>query len=453
MLGGYRDADGRMYDESMGDTRTGILEQAQRAETATLWEDAARLYEQQLSSSAGNVAASRIEQAAILTALGRCYRSMGEARAGWRSLMRAIALFREEGDTTGVADATLEALRIWAPRERQHALAEDALASLGSGESRMHAALLLHLDRIDEGRVVAEKHGYADMLAGIARWNADHLIDEGRIDEYVALARTACEAYSAVGDYERASGNLRQAGYAVLALGDLDRGGALAREACDLAGSKHLRFEQQLAGLDVAGVLFARCELASCERMLDAIPGDLDFRKDLFHAWIAELRGESGAALALLPSRERAGGAFGALSQVHSGRAGVLFRAGKKRAAEAELHAWADAARHDGRLLEDAPAMIECLLASADEALLNEIIDGAARGSSVAFRYSTLQGRGLDLVRGAIALQLGMIDDAARHFQKGAAWASEQRLPLEEARCLRGLAEVTAAGGGITTSY
>jgi O-methyltransferase involved in polyketide biosynthesis len=97
--------------------------------------------------------------------------------------------------------------------------------------------------------------------------------------------------------------------------------------------------------------------------------------------------------------------------------------------------------------------MLECLLAAADEALLDEIIDEAARGSSVAFRYSTLQGRGLDRARGAITLRLGRTEDAGRHFENGAAWAREQRLPLEEAQCLRGLAEITAARGGTTASY
>jgi hypothetical protein len=212
-----------------------------------------------------------------------------------------------------------------------------------------------------------------------------------------------------------------------------------------------MRFHEQLAGLDVAGVQFARSQLDRCAATLDAIPGELDFRKDLFRAWIAEQRGDTERAISLLPTPERAGGAYGALSQVHSGRAGVLWRAGKERAAQAELRAWVEAARHDGRIIDDAPAALEPLIGAGDDSLLREIID--AKPERPNERYSTLQGRGIDRVRGAIALRIGLLDDAESHFRTGAGWAAEQRCPLDEAQCLRGLAEVTAARGGRTASY
>jgi hypothetical protein len=212
-----------------------------------------------------------------------------------------------------------------------------------------------------------------------------------------------------------------------------------------------MRFQEQLAGLDVAGVLFARSQLDQCASTLDEIPGDLDFRKDLFRAWIAEQRGDHDRAVALLPSPERSGGAAGAVSQVHGGRAGVLWRAGKERAAEAELHAWAEAARQDGRFLDDATAALEPIIARAPEALLREII--AARHNRPHDRYSTLQGRGIDRVRGAVCARLGLLEEAELHYRAGAAWAATQRCPLDEAQCLRGLAEVTAARGGTTASY
>jgi hypothetical protein len=410
---------------------------AERAEAATLWAEAAALYERCLSE--GEL--TPVEQAPLLFALGRCYRNLAEARTAWRSLMRAIALYREAGDAASMAEVTVEALRIWAPPARQRALATEALDALGPDESRAHVSLLLSLERDAEARAICERRGYADILAGLAHWDGHHLTGEGRIDEYAALARASHEAYAASGDYDRASGSLRGTGYAMLAAGRLDEGVALAQESAAYARSKHLRFPEQLAALDVAGVLFARDELDACSRLLDEIPGDLDFRKDLFRAWIAERRGDIDAAVALLPDPARAGGAGGALSQVHSGRAGVFWRAGKERAAAHELEAYAAAARDDGRLLDDAAAMLECLVAAADDALLKDLMADERPHE----RYSTLQGRGLDAVRGAVTLRLGMTDDARAHYERGLAWARDQRCPYDAEMCARGLADLIAS--------
>ena len=413
-----------------------IRAEAERLEAATLWPDAVALYERCLSE--GSPAPS--EQAALLFAVGRCYRNMAEARTAWRSLMRAITLFREAGDVTSMAAATVEALRIWAPPERLRALAEDALAALPSDESRTYVSLLLGLERDAEARVICERRGYDDILAGLAHWDARDLVAQGRIDEYVAIARRAHDAYAGVGDYDRASGSLRGTGYAVLAAGRLGDGMVLARDAAAYARAKHLRFPEQLAALDVAGVFFARDELDACSAILDETPGDLDFRKDLFHAWIAERRGNMDEAASLLPDPERAGGAGGALSQVHSGRAGVLWRAGRQRAAVHDLEAYAAAARDDGRVLDDAPAMLECLMAEADDALLKELLDDDRPHE----RYSTLQGRGLDAVRGAAAARLGMRDVARAHYERGLAWAQVERCAYDAKLCADGLALVDA---------
>jgi hypothetical protein len=425
-----------------------LRSEAERAESAFRWEDAAAIYEQALTTLAG---ADEREQAALLFRLGHCYRYMAEARSSWRSLMRAIGIYRQLGEANLMAEATLEALQIWAPQERQRALAEEALEAIGPGESRAHAALILHMGRLDEGRAMAERNGYADMVAGVRRWQAWHLIEEGRVDEYVALSEKAHAAYVAAGEHDRAVGMLRSAGYEVLATGRLDDGLLLTNRAWAYARERRMRFHEQLAALDVVGVFFVRSQLDRCSQTLDEIPGSLDFRKDLFGAWIAEQRGDRDAAIAALPDPARAGGAHGAASQLHGGRAGVLWRAGKERAAQAELGAWAEAARNEKRLLEDAPAVLEPLIAVGDEALLREIIE--TKPDWPWMRYTTLQGRSVDRARGAIALRLGLLDDAERHFRAGAAWAAEQRCPLDEAQCLRGLAEVTAARGGRTASY
>jgi tetratricopeptide (TPR) repeat protein len=420
-----------------------LIAEAQRAEQATLWDEAVAAYERCLSE--GDLSPS--QQAPLLFALGRCYRNLAEARTAWRNLMRSIALFREAGDAPSMAAATVEALRIWAPHERQRALAEEALAALGPGESRSHVSLLFALEREEEARAIAVRRGYADVEAGERMWDGRHLVAAGRIEEYITLARAAQKASDAACDYDRASGALRGTGYSVLAAGRLDEGVALARESMAYARSKHLRFPEQLAALDVVGVLFARGQLDECAALLDDIPGDLDFRKDLFRCWIAERRGDVDSAIALLPDPERAGGAYGALSQVHSGRAGVMFRAGRERAAAHELAAYADAARKDGRILDDAPAMLECLVALADEDLMKAVLADERPHNwaqdATHERYSTLQGRGLDAVRGAAAARLGLHDEARAHYERGLAWAREQRCPYDEALCAQALAELS----------
>ena len=420
-----------------------LRDAAARAEARWQWDEASRLYERCLTLAADGGESPSV-QAALLTGLGRCYRHMAEARSAWRSLMRAITLSREADDWEGAADAALEALRVWAPPARQRVIAEDALAFLGPGESRRHVHLLLWLDRRDEALAVAKAHGYEEVLAGIALWDpGSRLIEEGRVKDYLALVRHAHDAYDAAGDLERASGALRGAGYSVLTMGDLALGERYAVEAAQYAGKRNLRFEYELAALDVVGVLFAREEFQRCTEMLDEIPGELDFRKDLYRAWIAEARGDLDEALAWLPTPDRAGGAGGALSQVHSGRAGVLWRAGREDAARHELEAWREAARADGRLIDDAPAALECILDVGDRTLLEEIRQTSEERALD--HYSTLQGRGLDFVRGGVALALELPEKARAAYVAGLEWAEAAGCSRDAARCRAGLAAVDTA--------
>src|SRR5690348_4768572 len=118
--------------------------QAERFAEATLWDDAVREYEAALSivSSGG---APDEDEAALLTALGSCYWNLSEARTAWRTLRRAITLYRERRDGVGVARATVEILRIWGPPDRQRAMTEEALEALGDADPYLRARLLLRL--------------------------------------------------------------------------------------------------------------------------------------------------------------------------------------------------------------------------------------------------------------------------------------------------------------------
>ncbi|TAK61718.1 MAG: hypothetical protein EPO22_08170 [Dehalococcoidia bacterium] len=427
------------------DTFERELRAARDAEAATLWDEARARYEAALTQLPPSA-----DEAELLTALGACYWNLSEARTAWRTLRRAIALYAERGDGPGVARATLAILRIWGPPERQRTMAEAALEALGDADPHLRAWLLARMWRLDEAFQLADEHGFDDVrIIRIAEdgWAA---LDRGDVDAGVAQLREAHARYAAVGHYQAASDMLRMAGFNMMQFGRIDEGDQLAAEAVAFARGVHLRFQQQLAQLDRVGVAFARCEFDRCERLLGELTNNTDFRADLYRMWTAELRGDTAAALTLLVDPERGGGAPTAMSQTHAAAAGALFRAGRQDAARRELDAWADVARTYDRdsFVDETPAPLDCLVGLGSDELVREVRDAYAGGESRARNvYSTLQGRGMDEVRGALALRLGEVDGAERWFNAGATWAAEQHCPLDEARCIEGLAAVARTRG------
>jgi tetratricopeptide (TPR) repeat protein len=422
-----------------------LIADARAAEAAFDWEAAAEAYERALTERS-HADAPPVEQARLLASLGHCYRMLGEARTAWRSFMRAISIFRDAGETDAMVDTTLDALYIWSPPDRRHGLAQAALDMLGPGPSRRHVYLLFGLDRDQEGIDMATAENYEEILLHEEVWlNGQQMVLDGRVDEYLALVRRVHALRDEQGDFDRAAGPLRGAGFGLLGYGDFDRGLVMAEEAAGYARERNMRFQHQLAALDIAGVYFARGELDRCEALLDDIAGDLDFRKDLLRAWVAERRGDMDAAVALLPSPDRAGGAQGALTQVHSGRAGVLWRAGRHDAARRDLEAFAEAGTTEQGLLYDAPAAYECIVEAGDERLWN-MIRSRDTGPEKLNRYSTLQGRGLDRARGGIALCLGLRDEAAAHFRAGVDWAERTRCAVDAAQCRDALRALASDG-------
>ncbi len=417
---------------------------AERAEEATLWDDAAAAYEACLTAIAGTAMAAR--EPDLLTALGRCYWNMSGTRMAWRTLRRAIALYRERGDGPGMARATLEILRIWGPPERHRAMAEEATEALGDGSPHLRALLLLRSWQVDEAVALAEKHGFEDVLMFKTERDAWTSFDDGRVDEAISVWRKAHEFHVIQRQYQGAAQVLRGAAFGVLQAGLLDRGAALAREAVDYARSVHLRFPEQLALMDLAGEAFARCDFARCEALLHETPAISDFRADLYRMWMAELRGDIPAALSLLVDPERGGGALTAVSQTHAAACGLLFHAGRFDAAQQELIAWADVARKGESFCQEAPVLSDCLATLGSDDLLSEVHDAYEKrpGGSV---YAPLQGRGDGDTRGAIALRLELVDLAQERFATGLAWAERERCPLDAARCLLGLARVAVRRG------
>ena len=421
------------------------------AADATRWQDAIAEYEQCLSLIGPTPDGAGQDEAELLTALGRCYWNLSEARTAWRTLRRAISLYQERGDGVGKARATVEILRIWGPPERHRTMAEDALQSLGEAEPYLRARLLLGLRWVDENPdekyeqaiALGEQHGFDDIVAVRVEREAWKAIEKGRVDEGTALLLDAHETYARLRIHDAAADMLREAGFGLLELGRLDEGFALAERTFEYASSVNLHFAAQLGLMDMAGVAFARGDFVRCEQVLAQSPGDSDFRGDLYRMWMAEQRGDIDTALGLMVDPERGGRAPTAVGQIHASSAGLLFRAGRKDAAAQALREWTQIMRpdRDAHWME-APALLECLLALGDDELLQKVYDSfnhRDERNKTPARFSTLQGRALAPVRGGVCVRLGLLEEAEQHYREGLVWCERERCERDAELCRAGL--------------
>jgi tetratricopeptide (TPR) repeat protein len=424
------------------------LARARRFEAATLWADAARAYESALSLLTQDP--ESVEEPALLTALGRCYWFDGQARAAWRTLRRAIAVCEERADAVGQAQATVELLRIWGPPERQRAMADAALAALGEREPHLRALLYLRTRRTEEALRIGERHRFEDVLEVRVQEAAWAALEHGDAEEFVALLRRAHATYDRLGEYDIAGGQLRGGAFALLQLGRLSAGVALGEEARAYASAHHLRFTEQLVVMDLVGPSFARCEFGHCEGLLSETPAEADFRGDLYRMWIAQHHDQIDVAMRLIVDPDRAGSTPTAVSQIQAAAAGIFYAADEHDAATRALGAWAEVARSWESFAEEAPVPLDCLIALGSDALVREVRDAIAAWDarrSLPDRYATLQGRGLDFVRGALDLRLGDPRAAIARFQEGIEWAERERCVVEAGRCFVGLGDAHARTG------
>jgi tetratricopeptide (TPR) repeat protein len=427
---------------------------AAAAEAAFDWPAATAAYEDALSSLDRSDEAWPAREAELLTGLGRSYWRNAEVRPAWRTLMRAITSCKQRADAPAQARATLEVLRIWGPWERHKMLAEDALDALGDSEPYLRARLLWDVDRAGEAFAIAEQHGYDDVLAfrvGQQGWNATR---EGRLDEARDIAQQVHVAHDTLGNWEAAASALRGVGFSTLQAGEVDLAEPILRRSYEYAARHNLRFYEHLALVDVIGIAFARCQWDECERMLASIIGGADFRADLYRGWIAELRGDTAAVRGLLVEPERAGGSGDGRAQVHSARAGMLFRLGEHNAARAELDVMFTAADDERQGLNHyVPACVDAIVALCDDAAIRKCLAGMQppedeRGRfDAGYVFSTLQGRPVHASHGALHLRLGDIAAAERHYTEGLAWAEANRTQLAAADCHAGLAAIAEQHG------
>jgi hypothetical protein len=306
-------------------------------------------------------------------------------------------------------------------------------------------------DRWNEALRIGEEHGFRDILASkINEESWRRYRDNADIDESISLALRAHEEYVAARAFEPACAALRSCGFMTMEAGQLGRGEELARRCVDYARSVHLKFHEELALTDLAGVAFARADYARCRSLLDELTTRTDFRADLYRMWMVELSGDTKAAVQLMVDPERAGRASTGLSQTHGAAAGVLYRAGLYEPASRELQLWAEIARENGDMGIEAPVLSECIVGLADDALVREVCDAfevRKPNEPPPATYCTLSGRAVAPAHGALLMRLGRIDDAERVYAEGRAWCEREGVPVDAALCIEGLADAAAQRG------
>ena len=119
-------------------------------------------------------------------------------------------------------------------------------------------------------------------------------------------------------------------------------------------------------------------------------------------------------------------------------------RATSRRSLTAWREAFPPPSYHWAHRASSLGAIDECLPALGGQALVEQMYTLTLAWTGV--RVATT-GRGLDHVRGALALRLDRLDEAEQHYRTGLEWTERERCPVEQGRCLEGLAEVASRRG------
>jgi eukaryotic-like serine/threonine-protein kinase len=439
---------------------------AQQAEAQFAWDDAATHYEHCLTLIGDAADGLGEDEAALLVAMGICARNGGSPRPAWRSLMRAITLYRERDDGAGAARATLEALGIPAAIDRYVPLVRDALETLASGDPYLEARLLSFVVDYSgafqmtpqeaanaEQRLLQliDAHNFEDVRALRVASEAAKAYSEGAFERAAELAAEVYERFAALGQVRLAANQLMARATSLLTAGLLDQGREAAEEALAHARRHRLVYFERIAA-DLAGsVLLARCDFEAFDRASEDRGADTSYLMDLLRATRAEMAGSSERAVAALPDPAGVGGQKAFLTHVHAGRARVLSNAGRERAAQDDYRRMREALRgmpwarvSNGIAVHPfALGLDEAVTALGDDAFARAMYEmGPAAGT-----YDFGSVHSVKRVLGAIALHLGEIDAAEERFREGLAWCERERCPIEAGRCLQGLAEVSERRG------
>jgi class 3 adenylate cyclase len=441
---------------------------AQQAEAQSAWDEAVKHYEDCLTLVSEAEDRLGEDESELLTSMGSCARNAGDYRAAWRSLMRAITVYRQRGDGAGIARATLEALRIDAPPGRHIQLAKEALGTLGAEEPHLEAQLLAHMAdpalalQLDGGEAasmrqraaeLARSHSFEDVEALLVYADALQANMDGDYGRAAALFAEAHARLANTGNIRDAAVALQSRAFNLLLIGDLAQTRAAGEEALAYGRRHHIRFVEQVSSDFVAATLLARCEFEAFDALAEERGPDSGYLLYVLRANRAEQAGDLGKAVALLPDPAMVGGAPLYLGQIHAARARVLFNAGQVDRARQEFARMREAMANNptskiinGIALHGAVfvSLDEALAALADEDFLNAVLASGGYGND--FDPS---GRCRQRAWAALLLHLNRIEQAEASFRRGLAWCQRERCPVEAGRCLQGLAEIAERRGNI----
>jgi ATP/maltotriose-dependent transcriptional regulator MalT len=458
---------GTLADTAAGKAMLYSKHAAEQAEAATAWDEAARHYEACLTVIAASGEGPGGDEGALLVALGRCQRNDAQSGPAWRSLMRAVSIYRERGDGLGVARAALEASAsaiLAGGRERFVTLLDEALDVLGESDPHLRAQLLLaragwefddasNAAAGDAARIANTLEDVA-LRGDLANREAFRAAQEKRLSDAVSLSRRAHALLDEGGERQKAADTLCVAVVWILFAGELDDGIAAATDALAYARKSHVRPAELfcLAALRAAALI--RCDFPQVDSLLSGAAGVGDTAEAgnlvaVVSAARTEMSGDTETALKLLPTRDAPVEAD-LRAHLLGSLARTSFNAGHEDQARMHLEEWSrELSRMSPTQIAFRPYAVaevdECLSALGDEALIGRIYEELNEWKML--RYSPPGGRGFDHIRGALALRLGRIDEAEGWYRTGLEWAGRERCPVEAGRCMQGLAEVASHRG------
>ena len=434
------------------------LKLARRAEARSLWEEAASHYGACLIAWEAESQPRILDEFELRLARGVCLRNAADWRPAWRELRRAFDLGAERGSGVQMARAALELTEMNAPYQRISVVAEQALTALGDGDPVLRARLLAWFSEWEHGELgktraaeairLADEHGVDDVLALLAATHMSwELYQAGEVLEIGARRRRAHTALASVGRVATAARMLLEAGSVEMWGGHIALAERTFLTGYEFARAHRLAFYTPRLLSRVGNIVFARCDWERLDAIIDELGSGPDVVSHPHEMTRAELRGEFDRAVALMPDPESAGNIPAYLAYIHGARARVLCNAGRLHDARQEIIEWYRAfdaqpgLRRGGDLGSSTLSEIDTAVASlGTEAACRELYQELQ-----ARPWARFGGRGWDVIRGALAERLGMPAEAERHYVAGRDWAGREGLPVEEGRCLLGLARLAHA--------
>jgi tetratricopeptide (TPR) repeat protein len=439
----------------------------EQSEAQAAWEEGASWAEALLSLASGlegGAEQAGIDEAALLTALGRCQRNGGQNEQSWSNLKRAIDLYRGRGDHVGQASATLEAARtaVFGVPPGFIPLAEEALGALKEGEApdiegrlAVVTASSLGPEQWEEHRARAERliatYDVPGVEAHLLAADALRAINFAmNFDEAARCGHEAYLAFDRMGERTHAANCLDSWVAGVLLCGRLQEGQEAIEEAAAYLRRFHLAGNQASAVPWAAALRLARADYAG----FDAITADETGRHDAMLDILIALRwarcGDLNHAVAILPDPANAGDDQTVAIWVQCVRARVIWLTGDLDAARREWALLMEVSRPVAGGVE--PVILIPWIASAvDDALADlagpDFVTAAAWAGEPVSWYSPNLGDSTVRVDGGQHLSIGNVERAETRFREALEWSEREGCPVEAGRCLQGLAEVADRQG------